>query len=367
MPAVLLYLVISSAVAAALAACGAVVTALAQVVAEDIINGLSWEPPSDSVRLGIAQGTLGVTAALGGMVALAAPTDPLRLLLWSLALTASAAFPVLVLSVWWKRINAFGAMAGLIAGFAVAILAILGSEAHWLAVDSALAGSAGFADTINDAPGIQERISAARIVLEKADHAGKVLEVMETFGADGGRYAVHHPWAARLAREADIGAARQGGDMRLSVFHYPLHGWVDAVVMNVLMGRASVVQLRELSRVSYQPLAEVFRTVLPRETRHAELGLAGLVRIVDDAEGRARAKASAAYWYPRVAASFGHSGSARSIRESCAAITTRRCRWDTCAASAGCRTCSAARSLSAAGPRRDRRSTRGTGRRSTPT
>ena len=60
-------------------------------------------------------------------------------------------------------------------------------------VDSELAGSAGFADTINDAPGIQERICAARIVLEKADHAGKVLQVMETFGADGGRYAVHHP------------------------------------------------------------------------------------------------------------------------------------------------------------------------------
>lgn len=178
-------------------------------------------------------------------------------------------------------------------------------------VDSELAGSAGFADTINDAPGIQERISAARIVLEKADHAGKVLQVMETFGADGGRYAVHHPWAERLTRAADIGAARQGGDMRLSVFHYPLEGWVDAVVMNVLMGRASVVQLKELSRVSYQPLAEVFRAILPRETRHAELGLAGLVQIVDDAEGRTKAKASVAYWYPRVAASFGHSGSAR--------------------------------------------------------
>jgi len=176
-------------------------------------------------------------------------------------------------------------------------------------VDSELAGSAGFADTINDAPGIQERISAARIVLEKADHAGLVLKIMETFGADGGRYAVHHPWAARLSREADIGAVRQGGDMRLSVFHYPLEGWVDAVVMNVLMGSASVVQLKEQSRVSYQPLAEVFRAILPREKRHAELGAAGLARIVADDEGRARA--SVAYWYPRVAASFGHSGSPR--------------------------------------------------------
>ncbi|MDQ0471682.1 Phenylacetic acid catabolic protein [Labrys wisconsinensis] len=178
-------------------------------------------------------------------------------------------------------------------------------------VDSELAGSAGFAGTINDAPGIQERITAARIVLEKADHAGRVLKIMETFGADAGRYAVHHPWAARLARDAEIGARRQGGDMRLSVFHYPLEGWVDAVVMNVLMGLATVIQLDELSRVSYQPLAEVFRAILPRETRHAEFGVAGLVRVTGDGGGTAKARSSIAYWHPRVAATFGHSNSPR--------------------------------------------------------
>lgn len=177
-------------------------------------------------------------------------------------------------------------------------------------VDSELAGSAGFADIINDAPGIQERISAARIVLEKTDHAGQVLKIMESFGVDGGRYAAQHPWAARLARDADIGAVRHGGDMRLSVFHYPLEGWVDAVVMNVLMGAASVAQLKELVRVSYQPLAETFRAILPREKRHAELGAAGLARVVADDEGRTQARASVAYWYP-VAVSFGHAGSAR--------------------------------------------------------
>ena len=48
-------------------------------------------------------------AVLGGVIALLAPTDPLRLLLWSLALTGSTLFPVLVLSIWWKRMNAFGA------------------------------------------------------------------------------------------------------------------------------------------------------------------------------------------------------------------------------------------------------------------
>jgi 1,2-phenylacetyl-CoA epoxidase catalytic subunit len=99
--------------------------------------------------------------------------------------------------------------------------------------------------------------------------------------------------------------------MRLSVFHYPLQGWIDAVAMNVLMGRAVGLQLEEFSRVSYAPLAEVFREIAPREARHAELGLEGLIRIVSTEEGRGGARRSIAYWRPRVAASFGREGSAR--------------------------------------------------------
>lgn len=178
-------------------------------------------------------------------------------------------------------------------------------------VDSELAGSAGFADTINSAPGLKQRIAAARIVLEKTDHAERVLAVMGSFGADIARYAVHHPWAARLSRDADIGATRQGGDMRLSVFHYPLQGWVDAVAMNTLMGVAVGIQLEELSGISYAPLAEVFRAIAPREARHAELGLEGLAAIAKTPEGRAEAGKAIAFWRPRVAASFGRIGSAR--------------------------------------------------------
>ena len=178
-------------------------------------------------------------------------------------------------------------------------------------VDSELAGSAGFADVINDAPGIKERIAAARIVLEKADHAERVLAVMGEFGADQRRYAVHHPWAARIERDAEIGATRHGTDMRLSVFHYPLQGWTDAVVMNVLMGLAVGVQLKEFSRISYAPLAEIFDAIVPREQRHTELGLEGLNRIVASEEGIQEARKAVAFWYPRVAASFGQAGSSR--------------------------------------------------------
>ena len=122
---------------------------------------------------------------------------------------------------------------------------------------------------------------------------------MGEFGADEGRYAVHHPWAARLPRDATLGQARHGGDMRLAVFHYPLQGWTDAVVMNVLQGLATGVALDEPSRVSYAPLAEVFRVIAPREQRHTELGIAGLATIAATEEGRATAKAAIAYWQPQ--------------------------------------------------------------------
>ncbi|WP_204113044.1 Phenylacetic acid catabolic protein [Shimia biformata] len=177
-------------------------------------------------------------------------------------------------------------------------------------VDSELAGAAGFADIINQGPGIKERIAAAKIVLEKTDNADRVLRIMGEFGADTDRYANHHPWTARLGRDADIGASRSDHDMRLAVFNYPLQGWADAVVMNLLMGRAVGVQLAEFSLISYQPLADAFRKIAPIEARHAELAAEGIERLVVS-EGAAPLQASVDYWWPRVSASFGSDSSAK--------------------------------------------------------
>ncbi|HBK91941.1 MAG TPA: phenylacetic acid catabolic [Parvularcula sp.] len=179
-------------------------------------------------------------------------------------------------------------------------------------VDSELAGAAGFADCINLGPGVKERIAAARIVLEKLDHAERVLKIMGDFGANVTRYQNLHPWAARIARHDDIGLKRQAGDMRLNVFHYPIAGWTDAVVLNVLMGTATVIQLGDFAVMSYQPLAETFRAILPREQRHAELGQEGLNAA--GARGSAAQKEisdSVDYWFPKVAATFGAAASPR--------------------------------------------------------
>jgi len=180
-------------------------------------------------------------------------------------------------------------------------------------VDSELAGAAGFADLINAGPGIKEKIAASRIVMEKIDHAERVLNIMGEFGANTSRYMNVHPWAARVARDENLGADRQNSsDMRLNVFHYPLSGWTDAVAMNVLMGRATVIQLTELSHCSYQPLGEAFHDILPRERRHAELGEEGVQKIIgDDPDQKAEIAASVDYWRPRVAETFGGERSKR--------------------------------------------------------
>ncbi|WP_425043096.1 Phenylacetic acid catabolic protein [Primorskyibacter sp. S87] len=177
-------------------------------------------------------------------------------------------------------------------------------------VDSELAGAAGFADIINEGPGIKERIAAAKIVLEKTDNADKVLKVMGEFGVDADRYANHHPWTARLDRAADIGQNRSEHDMRLAVFNYPLQGWSDAVAMNLLMGRAVAVQMAEFSLVSYQPLADAFRSIAPVEARHAELAEEGLAKLLEGSDPPEIQK-SVDYWWPRVSASFGAAGSGR--------------------------------------------------------
>lgn len=143
LPNVVLYFAATGIVAAALVGTGSAASALGNVVAEDVVNGLSWEPLPRAGRMHLGRLAVAGVAVAGGIVALLAPTDPLRLLLWSLALTGSTFFPVLALSIWWKRMNEFGAIAGMACGFSVAVLTILAAESGILGLDGALAGILG--------------------------------------------------------------------------------------------------------------------------------------------------------------------------------------------------------------------------------
>ena len=142
-PQALVYLSLAGALAAALAALSASLVAISAILSEDIVHGLPNEIAPDSARIGTARVALFGAAFVTAWLAIAAPADPLRLFLWAMTLSASASFPVLVLAIWWKRLNAWGAQAGMITGFAVAVFIILLSETGAAAFPSVLAGSVG--------------------------------------------------------------------------------------------------------------------------------------------------------------------------------------------------------------------------------
>jgi cation/acetate symporter len=79
------------------------------------------EPRAPKSRRLLAQ-RLSLLAATGlaAYVAANPPADYLQLALWSFSLAAAGLFPALVLAVWWKRANRWGALAGMIAGLIVA-------------------------------------------------------------------------------------------------------------------------------------------------------------------------------------------------------------------------------------------------------
>ncbi len=142
-PAVLVYLSLAGAFAAAVAAASMSSLALGSVLSEDVVNGMQWEPAPNRIRLTLARVSIAAAVVVGTWFALIVPADPLKLLLWALALSASGLFPVLFLSIWWKRLTAFGALAGMAAGFGVAVLAMIAGEAGWSGLHSVLAGVAG--------------------------------------------------------------------------------------------------------------------------------------------------------------------------------------------------------------------------------
>ena len=141
LPQAFVYLLQAGAIAAALIAASATSVSLAAILGEDVVQGLSWEPASNEHRVWITRVFVAIVACCGGLLTILAPTDPLRLVLWALALTAASLFPIMVLSIWWKRLTALGALIGMMSGFGVAALAIFASEAGLFGLPSVIAGT----------------------------------------------------------------------------------------------------------------------------------------------------------------------------------------------------------------------------------
>ena len=112
----------------ALAAASLVLFGIGAAVGHDLyVRGAEPRAPV-SRRLMAQRLAILAAAGLAAYVATDPPAGDLRLALWSLSLSASALFPVFLLAIWWRRANRWGAMAGLLAGFAVAAYLIGGER-----------------------------------------------------------------------------------------------------------------------------------------------------------------------------------------------------------------------------------------------
>jgi len=142
-PLIVLYLILAGVIAAGLAAAAATTYAIATLLSEDVIGGLKWEPPSDAVRIGFARLMTVVVVLAGLTFVTVVKTDPLRLFFWAVGLTGASAFPVVLLSVWWKRLTPFGAFASILTGFGVGITATLAAQVGVLGFAPELAAGLG--------------------------------------------------------------------------------------------------------------------------------------------------------------------------------------------------------------------------------
>jgi cation/acetate symporter len=142
-PQVLVYLSLAGALAAAMAALASSLVTIAAILAEDVIHGLPNETAPDAARVSTARVALLGAAFVTAWLAIAVPADPLQLFLWSLTFGAAGSFPVLLLAIWGRRTNAWGALACLTAGFVVTALTVLLAETGAIGLPSAVAGAVG--------------------------------------------------------------------------------------------------------------------------------------------------------------------------------------------------------------------------------
>ena len=119
LPYVASALIALGALAATLAAAKAMTFALASAVGHDLYGSAREIHPSAGRQLIVTRVILVAAVAAAAWFAGRASSDALALAPAAIALSAGGLFPALILGVWWKRATAAGAIAGIVAGFAV--------------------------------------------------------------------------------------------------------------------------------------------------------------------------------------------------------------------------------------------------------
>jgi cation/acetate symporter len=133
----------AAAAMAAIASCASgQLVSIANIISDDIYYGSLRKSASPGQRLLVARTAMLAISIGAFFVSQTQSVDALRWVLSAFALSAGTFFAVLVLSVWWRRLSAPGAMWGMLAGFAVTAL-YLGASGSLSGIDPLNAAAAG--------------------------------------------------------------------------------------------------------------------------------------------------------------------------------------------------------------------------------
>lgn len=125
LPYVIAGLVAAGGLAAALSTADGLLLAISNALSHDVYYKMVNPSASTQKRVTISKLLLLGVAFIAAYVASQKPADILSLVAAAFSLAGSTLFPVLVLGVFWKRANHQGAIAGMLAGFAVCLYYML--------------------------------------------------------------------------------------------------------------------------------------------------------------------------------------------------------------------------------------------------
>jgi len=128
LPYVISGLVAAGGLAAALSTADGLLLAISNALSHDIYYKLVDPKASTQKRVTISKLLLLGVAFIAAYAASTKPGDILSLVGAAFSLAASTMFPALVLGVFWKRANRYGALAGMIAGFFVCLFYMLATN-----------------------------------------------------------------------------------------------------------------------------------------------------------------------------------------------------------------------------------------------
>jgi cation/acetate symporter len=125
LPYVISGLVAAGGLAAALSTADGLLLAISNALSHDVYYKVVDPAASTQKRVTISKLLLLAVAFIAAYAASQKPADILSLVGAAFSLAGSALFPALVLGVFWKRANHAGALAGMVAGFAVCVYYML--------------------------------------------------------------------------------------------------------------------------------------------------------------------------------------------------------------------------------------------------